>query len=39
MKLNLTTKLFLSILGAVFTEHVHAAEVKVAVAANFDNTL
>lgn len=39
MKINLTTKLFLSLLVAVFTAHVHAAEVKVAVAANFAKTL
>ncbi len=39
MKINLTTILFLSLLGALFTTHVHAAEVKVAVAANFAKTL
>ena len=39
MKFNLTVKLVLSLLGAVLTAHVHAAEVKVAVAANFAKTL
>lgn len=39
MKLNLTKKLVLSLLGALFSVHLHAAEVKVAVAANFAKTL
>ena len=39
MKLNLTKKIVLSLLGALFTAHMHAAEVKVAVAANFAKTL
>ena len=39
MKLNLTKKIVLSLFGALFTAHMHAAEVKVAVAANFAKTL
>lgn len=39
MKLKLHKKLVLTLLSAVFTAHVHAAEVKVAVAANFAKTL
>ena len=39
MKLNLPTKLVLSLLGTLLAVHVHAAEVKVAVAANFAKTL
>ena len=39
MKLNLTKKIVLSLLGALFSAHMHAAEVKVAVAANFAKTL
>lgn len=39
MKLNLPTKLVLSLLGTLLAAQVHAAEVKVAVAANFAKTL
>jgi molybdate transport system substrate-binding protein len=39
MKLNLPTKLVLSILSTIFAAQVFAAEVKVAVAANFAKTL
>ena len=39
MKLNLPIKLVLSILSTVFAAQVYAAEVKVAVAANFAKTL
>ena len=39
MKLNLPTKLVISLLGTLLVTHVHAAEVKVAVAANFTKTL
>jgi molybdate transport system substrate-binding protein len=39
MKLNLPTKLVLSILSSIFAAQVFAAEVKVAVAANFAKTL
>ena len=39
MKLNLPTKLVISLLGTLLVTHVHAAEVKVAVAANFAKTL
>jgi molybdate transport system substrate-binding protein len=39
MKLNLPTKLVLLLLGTLLAAQVHAAEVKVAVAANFAKTL
>ena len=39
MKLNLPTKLVISLLGTLLAVHVNAAEVKVAVAANFAKTL
>lgn len=39
MKLNLPTKLVLSLLGTLLAAHVYAAEVKVAVAANFSKPL
>ena len=39
MKLNLSTKLILSLLGALLAAQVYAAEVKVAVAANFAKPL
>jgi molybdate transport system substrate-binding protein len=39
MKINLPTKLVISLLGTLLVTHVHAAEVKVAVAANFAKTL
>lgn len=39
MKLNLPTKLVLSLLGTLLAAQVHAAVVKVAVAANFAKTL
>jgi molybdate transport system substrate-binding protein len=39
MKLNLSTKLVLSLLGTLLAAQVFAAEVKVAVAANFAKTL
>lgn len=39
MKLNLPTKLVLSLLGTLLAAQVHAAEVKVAIAANFAKTL
>ncbi len=39
MKLNLPTKLVLSLLGTLLAAQGHAAEVKVAVAANFAKTL